>query len=289
MGIHLLRSHLTCGNKEVIDARHACGPCWTSLDAFAIDRQIQSGCRTEQILMTSGTTAPASQIEVVDEVASVLRERIVTGRYAPGTALGQERVAAELGIGRTPTREALRILEQEGLVHVDGRRGARVVTADRRRLVQAYEARGVMDGLAARLAAQRPDRHGWLPYLDRLLAAEQRLVAEPASRARRQAGADFHAAITHLSGNRFLVSQLSLIDLTIQVLAPDELLDETAARRAVREHRAIRDAIERGDGPQAEALARDHVDGHLSRLRSLADAPTSGTPSQENNDLVLDS
>jgi DNA-binding GntR family transcriptional regulator len=217
-------------------------------------------------MSTGIAPAPAAQIEVVDEAAAVLRERILNGRYAPGDALGQERVAAELGIGRTPTREALRILEHEGLVDVDVRRGARVVSADPHRLVAALQVRGVLDGLAARLAASRADRHSWLPYLDRLLAAELRLVAEPRSRALRQATADFHTAVTHMSANRFLVSQLGLVHLTIQVLTPDEVLDETTARRTVRDHRALRDAIERGDGELAESLARAHIEGRLALL-----------------------
>lgn len=217
-------------------------------------------------MSTDIAIATPTQIEVVDEVASVLRERILSGRYAPGDSLGQERIAAELGTGRTPTREALRILEQEGLVDVDGRRGARVVAADRDRLVAALQVRGVLDGLAARLAAQRAERHSWLPYLDRLLAAEQRLAHEPCSRALRRVAADFHVAVTHLSSNRFLVSQLGLVHLTVQVLTPDEVLDETAARRTIRDHRAIRDAIERGDGDHAEVLARAHIEGRLALL-----------------------
>jgi DNA-binding GntR family transcriptional regulator len=236
-------------------------------------------------MSTGIATASPAQIEVVDEAASVLRERILSGRYAPGATLAQERVAAELGIGRTPTREALRILEQEGLVEVEGRRGARVVSADRHRVVAALQVRGVLDGLAARLAAAQPDRHSWLPYLDRLLAEERRLAAEPSSRELRQTIADFHAAITHLSGNRFLVSQLGLVHLTVQVLTPDAVLDETAARRTIRDHRAIRDAIEHGDGEAAETLARAHIDGLLALLGNVRPATaarattTSGTTS----------
>jgi DNA-binding GntR family transcriptional regulator len=231
--------------------------------------------------MTTLSNDTAAHVEIVDEAASVLRERIFSGRYAPGHLLGQERVAAELGIGRTPTREALRILEQEGLISVDGRRGARVVSADPRRLVAAYQVRGVLDGVAARLAAHQPERHHWLPYLDRLLVEEQTLGVDPHSRALRQTTADFHAAITHMSGNRFLISQLGLVHLTIQVLTPEVLLDETSVRRTLRDHRAVRDSIESGDGTRAEALARQHIEDRIDLLASV-DPPA--TPRADRSD-----
>ncbi len=63
-----------------------------------------------------------SQTRLLDEVAEALRERIYAGVYAPGAILRQEHIAAEFGISRTPLREALRVLERDGLViHLPGR------------------------------------------------------------------------------------------------------------------------------------------------------------------------
>ena len=132
----------------------------------------------------------------------------------------------------------------------------------------AYELREVLDGLAAQLAASRADRHTWLPYLDRLLAAEQRAAAAADFRAFDQSAADFHVAITHMADNKFLVSQAGLIRLTMQVLGPVPELDETSARRCVREHRNIRDAIEQGRPAEAEAAARTHVRHRLALLEA---------------------
>src|SRR5581483_2969681 len=96
-----------------------------------------------------------SRIRLVDEVVEVLRERILSGHYPPGSPLRQEQLAAEFRISRTPLREALRMLESEGLVSVAPGRGARVIAGDRQRLLAAYELREVIDGLGARLAAAR--------------------------------------------------------------------------------------------------------------------------------------
>lgn len=207
-------------------------------------------------------------IEVVDEAASVLRERIFTGRYRPGDSLRQERLAAELRIGRTPTREALRLLEQEGLVQAAKGRGARVVARDARRLIAACDVRAVLDGLAASLAAARPGRRDWLPYLDRTLAAQRRLIEEPDARGYAQLAADFHVAIRHMSDNKFLISQAGLIRLSLQVLGADDVLDAPAARRAVRERHGIRDAIASGRPEEAEALARRHVQTQAAALKA---------------------
>lgn len=95
-----------------------------------------------------------SQTCLLDEVAEALRERIYAGDYAPGAILRQEHIAAEFGISRTPLREALRVLERDGLV-IHLRSGVRVASADLTRLIDAYAVREVLDGVAARFAAER--------------------------------------------------------------------------------------------------------------------------------------
>ncbi len=98
-----------------------------------------------------------SQTRLLDEVADALRERIYAGDYAPGAILRQEHIAAEFGISRTPLREALRVLERDGLViHLPGR-GVRVASADLTRLIDAYAVREVLDGVAARFAVVSVD------------------------------------------------------------------------------------------------------------------------------------
>src|SRR3989440_4871075 len=92
---------------------------------------------------------------VVDQVYAAIRERISSGSLPRGGRVHQEDLAAELGVSRTPVREALRRLAAEGLVEMRTNRGARVADVDQGGMRGAYDARLVVEPGAARLAAQR--------------------------------------------------------------------------------------------------------------------------------------
>ncbi|MCP2252737.1 DNA-binding transcriptional regulator, GntR family [Prauserella aidingensis] len=226
---------------------------------------------------TDPDTARA-HIPLADEVAEILRERIHTHRYATGTWLRQETLSAELGVSRTPLREALRILEREGLVQIVAGKGARVVTGDVDTLLDAYQLRAVVDGLAARLAAERSSAE---PVRDlRRTIDVQRAALDPWSpRDYTQSNVDFHEEIIHLAGNEFVLNQLTILRVTAQVFAPVALIGPDSALRAVAEHTAITDAIEAGDGPEAERVARAHIDTTIRRLEETVSAAASADPS----------
>jgi DNA-binding GntR family transcriptional regulator len=217
---------------------------------------------------SSRKRTPASPvIPLVDEIASVIRERIYTHRYPTGSWLRQEHLSAELGVSRTPLREALRILEQEGLVQVKAGQGARVVTGDLDTLLDAYQLRAVVDGLAARLAAERATRSG-VRLLRQAIQIQQATIEPWEPRQYTQSNVDFHEQVLNLSGNDFVLGQSSIIRMTAQVFAPVALVSPDTASRAIGEHSAIADAIEAGDGPGAEHLARDHIEATIAQLRA---------------------
>ena len=213
----------------------------------------------------------AARIPLADEVAEMLRERIYTHRYPTGSWLRQELLSAELGVSRTPLREALRILEQEGLVQVVAGRGARVVTGDVNTLLDAYELRAVVDGLAARLAAERSTTGRARP-LRRAIEIQRTAVDPWSPRDYTQANVDFHEEIIHLSGNEFVLNQLTILRMTAQVFTPVALIRPENALRAITEHSAITDAIEAGDGPEAERLARGHIEATIRQLKESRDS-----------------
>src|SRR5205085_11461958 len=109
--------------------------------------------------MSSGEPAVAPDrlniASVVDQVYAAIRERIASGSLPRGGRVHQEDLALELGVSRTPVREALRRLAAEGLVEMRTNRGARVADVDQGGMRGAYEARLVVEPGAARLAAQR--------------------------------------------------------------------------------------------------------------------------------------
>jgi DNA-binding GntR family transcriptional regulator len=207
-----------------------------------------------------------SRTRLVDEVVDVIRDRIYEGGYAPGAPIRQEQLAAELNVSRTPLREALRMLEREGLVKVAPGRGLRVVDVDLPELLDAYEAREMVDGLAARLAARRGDPAARARLS--ALVAEQAAALTPWAPPVYTAGnVAFHRAIVEASGNEHVVAQLPLVRMTSQIFTPLKLIDRDRAEQAVAEHGAILAAIAAGDEQEAERCARAHIRSTIDSLR----------------------
>src|SRR5713226_1194242 len=93
--------------------------------------------------------APLTRRRLVDEATQALRDAILDGRLPSGTRLRQMDLAAQLGISRTPIREALGRLQQEGLIEILSAAGVRVAVMDLDEAVELYDVREVLDGLAA--------------------------------------------------------------------------------------------------------------------------------------------
>jgi DNA-binding GntR family transcriptional regulator len=203
----------------------------------------------------------------VDEVVDVIRDRIYDGLYAPGEPIRQEQLAGELNVSRTPLREALRMLEREGLVKVAPGRGLRVVDADLNALVAAYEVREVIDGLAARLVARRRDGAVAARLLE--IARRQESLLEPWRASRyTTTNVEFHRIVVEASGNEHLVAQLPLVRMTSQIFTPLRLLSAERAAAAIAQHLSIAEAIAAGDENAAEACAREHIRSTLAELRA---------------------
>ena|SRR6218665_1870750 len=204
---------------------------------------------------------------LVDEVAHVLRHRIYSGAYRPGELLRQVKLAEDLNVSRTPLREALRLLQSEGLVQAEGARGVSVLRVDRERLLNAYTLREMLDGLAARQATERAAaraRERLAPFV-----ALQRMTLEPwmpADYVRYNVG--FHAAIFELAGNEFLNAHLPVVRLTSTVFAPSVFFDGQRARPAIEEHERVVEAIASGRADEAERLARAHIRETLHVLQA---------------------
>ena len=207
-----------------------------------------------------------SRIRLVDEVVDVLRDRIYDGQYSPGSPIRQEQLAAELNVSRTPLREALRMLEREGLVQVAPGRGLRVVSVDLPSLLAAYELREVVDGVAARLAAQHAAR-ACSVQLAAILTLQEEALDPWAAAGYADANVAFHREIVEASGNEYVLAQLPLVRMTSQVFTPVKIVDPARAGASILEHRAIADAIEHGRPEDAERLARAHIRGTIESLR----------------------
>jgi DNA-binding GntR family transcriptional regulator len=198
---------------------------------------------------------------VVDHVYSALRERILSGALPRGTKLRQTLLADELGVSRTPLREALRRLSTEGLVEFTPNRGATVSELDFGDMRHAWSARVALEPGAARLAAER--RHAPAIAAMRTAIADQRsaggdkIVSFAANRA-------FHLALAAASGNPHLTRFAEMLWVPrIGVPIYQAQAAEPAGPQAwADEHERIADAIAAGDADAAERLTRAHVQSH---------------------------
>lgn len=210
-----------------------------------------------------------------------LRQMILAGELSGGTRIAELSIVEKLGVSRTPIRSALMRLEQEGLLQALPNGGYAVRTFSERDVTDAIELRGTIEGMAARLAAERgvapvvlAEAHACLDQIDVLLR-EMALGDEAFSRyvALNEA---FHALLGELSGSAFMRRELARV-ISQPFASPSGLVivkaDSPQARDmlivAQSQHRQVLDAIEHREGTRAEAVMREH-----SRLaqRNLSDA-----------------
>lgn len=194
---------------------------------------------------------------VMSQVVEQLREAILDGTIVPGTTLRQESVAADLGVSRTPVREAFRWLAAEGLLTLKNT-SAEVISLSDDDALEYYELREVVDGLSARLAASRctPEEYEGL----RRVAQELASHARPFRTAKwLTAHVNFHVMLMRMSKNKRLGQFETIVRLSSQMLYPRLNRDQERMLASAHEHMEIAEAVGRGDSELADRLAREHI------------------------------
>lgn len=198
---------------------------------------------------------------LAEQVFRRIQAAIVRGDIAPGSKISEPELARTYGISRGPLREAIHRLEGQRLVVRVPHAGARVVSLGTRELVELYEIREALEGLACRLAAQRMTPSE-VDELRRVLEAHERDEAFQAGLGyyQQEGDFDFHYRIIQASGNATL-AQLLCGDLYQLVRMYRIQYSSTPNRphQAFAEHQRILDAIAEGDGELAELLMRRHI------------------------------
>jgi DNA-binding GntR family transcriptional regulator len=187
----------------------------------------------------------------------------------PGARIRELDIAARLGVSRTPVREAMRRLTSENLVTEAPGRGLMVASLDKRQIMELYALREVLEGMAARHAAQ----HAGMGDLDQMRdvhAAMGRSLADP--RAQERLNDDLHLTIYEAAHNRYLMEALTNLADTLTLLGRTTYAAPGRPEEASDEHARIIDAIAARDPDTAEAAARAHMRGAARvRLRMLFD------------------
>jgi GntR family transcriptional regulator of vanillate catabolism len=211
---------------------------------------------------------------LVDQIIRHLRELILTDQLSPGTQIRQVEMAEQLGVSRTPLREAIRVLEEEGLVVIaNGNQTVSVYEPSPTEMRQIYQVREVCDGLAARLAAEQELTAKQARELEKSLQEMSRRIGPYEPLEHSQAHAAFHMGILAASGSRPLIKMAQpMTRMSAQMLSrrmrratsptedsQDPGRMERVLRRGLNEHRAIYQAIRDGKAEEAERLARKHI------------------------------
>ncbi|MDP4032451.1 MAG: GntR family transcriptional regulator [Pseudorhodobacter sp.] len=195
-----------------------------------------------------------------------LLEEIRRGDLLPGARLRETELAARLGVSRTPVREAIRALEADGLVVHAPRQGATIRSLDYAEVMELYEMRAVLEGTAARLAAQAASQI----ELDELAALNAEFAAAADARTAYELNRQFHLTLLDAAKNRFLVKSMNALQKTLMILGPSTLAEAERAAGAVAEHARLLAALQARDGSRAEAEMRAHIEAaHRVRLRAL--------------------
>jgi DNA-binding GntR family transcriptional regulator len=208
---------------------------------------------------------------LVEQVRDAVLDEIASGRWAAGSRVIQEQLAQELGVSRQPVQQALLLLREQGVLREAPGRGLEVVPLVAEQIEQVYELRAVIEGLAARRAAERGAARAAAEG-PALVATGRAAVAAGDLPALVAADQAFHRFLYELSGNALIAPAMAAHWTQLQRAMAEVLVRDEQPRDIWDQHAAILAAVAEGDGDSAEARAREHLTqaaGYmLARLRA---------------------
>ncbi|MDQ2148102.1 GntR family transcriptional regulator [Alcaligenaceae bacterium A4P071] len=191
-----------------------------------------------------------------------IKQRIFAGAFAPSDRLREIEVASLLDMGRTPVREALKRIHDEGLLTHEPGRGLVVTTMDQQDVTELYAMREVLEGAAAAFAAQ----HATAAEIDNM----QAILQEGENGDPVATNLKFHAAVYNAAHNRHLIRSLQSLTDTTYLLGRSTLSSPERAHIAMQEHLDIVAAIRSRDAQRASQAAQRHIhQALLERLKML--------------------
>ena len=202
-----------------------------------------------------------------------LKRRILIGEIAPGTRMMEVELADDMGVSRTPVREAIRKLEKEGLVTIEPRRGAYASDVSIKDMTDVLEVRQYLEGMATGMAALKITEEEKRELLKATEAYSKAVESEDTDEIIR-CDELFHKLIVDCSGNKTLIQMISQVQelaLRFRYIYYD---DFSRYRNQPLEHKEIVEAIMSGDSEKA----RHAADAHIARLKEFV--------SEEGNEII---
>lgn len=197
-----------------------------------------------------------------------LEEEILSGALKPGDTLTEIALSERLGVSRTPLRAAIHALAEEGLVEVIPNKGAVVLGVSRDDLVEIYDIRMRLEGIAASLAAKRISSEALAKLTESVELSEFYLMKNDSDHLK-ELDSDFHNILYKSSGNRHLCKILTELHRNIRSYRKMSLSVPERLKTSVEEHKKLLAAIKAHDEALAEKIAVEHIRAALDNLLSI--------------------
>ncbi len=203
-------------------------------------------------------------VSLADQVFEHLETDILSGKYSRGEILTEGKLSAELGVSRTPVREALRRLEQEHIIEESGK-GSVVIGITEKDLADIFLIREKLECLAASLAIKNADKSQLDELKEALELQEFYLEKQDADRIKFMDN-QFHKTLYKLSGSMTFYDILVPLHKKVQKYRRASLESKSRAVESVREHRNIYEAIASGNAELASRYAKEHVNNAYNHM-----------------------
>jgi len=200
-----------------------------------------------------------------EQALTALRRAITTGQLTPGTHLVETELSEALQISRGTLREAMRQLQQEGLISAGARGRLSVRHLDAKEIKNIFDVRAALESLAAQDLAGREDRTAAVAELRKAVADMEKWAASNLED-RIEADLKFHRTLCHLTGNETLLHSWSSLEGSIRMSIMFAGVDRALKNMDAKRHLDIVDAIESGDVDKAAATVREHMAGAATVL-----------------------
>lgn len=199
-------------------------------------------------------------------IADIVRREILSGHLKPDHPLLERDVALELGVSRTPVREALFVLQGEGLVELEPRRYARVRKISYSDISQIYSLRVVLEAHSAESAARLADEKA-IVQIEMALAKQRNLDKNCSAVEQTDADRQFHVAIAAASNSQILKTIANQVMAFTATLRSSIKYSAAQNRRAIAQHKAILSAIKARDPEKAATLMSEHINDSKQYVR----------------------
>ena len=212
-------------------------------------------------LAQSNTPSPEPLTRSLPEqIAARLAERVLAGLYAPGERIREESLAGEFSVSRGPVREALRLLEKDGLITIVARRGAMVTKLSADEVREIFDIRAVLNGLRDRSVAESAARDQVLPQLEAEVGRlSQCIRGADSSDQYVDTVLKINRLLNRATPNRRLSTYLTSLEQQTARYSRLGLSTQERRRQSVQRWQRLLKAIRAGDGAEAEKIARERV------------------------------